>query len=190
MPAAADRTSDSSAAQEPSRTDAQEPTAAAPEPSAAPGDPLFREHLFPGIGMWIGAVLLGGALGLVVVPVHLPTAIVLAVVCIIALLVLVHQYSPVLEVTSEQFRLARARIDVELLGEAQVLRDEEWGLTIGQNFEPLAHHCVRGWTRSGIRVEVLDEQDPTTAWVASTRRPEDLALALRTAQQVQQRRSG
>lgn len=177
MSAAADRTADSSASQEPSAV-------------TSPGAPLFREHLFPGVGMWIGAVLLGGALGLVVVPLHLPTAIVLAVVCIIALLVLVHQYSPVLEVSSGQFRLGRARIDVELLGEAQVLRDEAWALTIGQDFEPLAHHCVRGWTRSGIRVEVLDEQDPTTAWVASTRRPEDLSLALRTAQQMQQRREG
>ena len=40
-------------------------------------------------------------------------------------------------------------------------------------------HQARPWHRE----KVLDEEDPTTAWVASTRRPEDLALALRTAQQ-------
>jgi len=102
-------------------------------------------------------------------------------------IVLLISYSPVLEVSDSRFRLGRARIDVTELGEPQVLRGEDWALTIGQDFEPLAHHEVRGWTRSGIRVEVLDPEDPTTAWVASTRRPEDLALALRTAQQQARR---
>src|SRR5699024_5076995 len=74
------------------------------------------------------------------------------------------------------------RIEVEMLGTPTVLRGEEWTRTIGQDFEPLAHHCVRGWTRSGLRVEVIDPEDPTTAWVASTRRPGGLALARRTAQ--------
>ncbi|MGO1284560.1 MAG: DUF3093 family protein, partial [Brachybacterium sp.] len=71
--------------------------------------------------------------------------------------------------------------------EVTVLHGEEWARTVGQDFEPLAHHCVRGWTRSGLRVEVLDDADPTTAWVASSRRPDDLALALRTAKQLQER---
>ncbi|WP_217349644.1 DUF3093 family protein [Herbaspirillum sp. VT-16-41] len=45
-----------------------------------------------------------------------------------------------------------------------------------------AHHCTRGWIHTGVRAEVLDDEDPTTAWIASSRRPEDLALALRAAQ--------
>ena len=77
---------------------------------------------------------------------------------------------------------------MDQLGAPQVLKGEDWALTIGQDFEPLAHHCVRGWTRSGLRIEVLDPEDPITAWVASTRRPDDLALALRTAQQLASRR--
>ena len=163
-----------------------------PLPAGAPpeGAALFRERVLPGIGWWIVAVSVGAALGLVLVPLHLTVSIVVVVVCVIVLLVLVYQYSPVLEVADGRFRLGRARIDVALLGEASVLRDEEWTRTIGQDFEPLAHHCVRGWTRSGLRVEVLDDEDPTTAWVASTRRPEDLALALRTAKQLQQRTDG
>ena len=86
--------------------------------------------------------------------------------------------------------MSRAQIEVELLGEPVALEAEQWALMIGQDFEPMAHHCVRGWTRTGLRVEVLDEEDPTTAWVASTRRPEDLALALRTAQRLHQRAEG
>ncbi len=154
-----------------------------PAPAGTEGaEPLFHERLLPGIGSWIIAVTLGGVLGLVLVPLNLTVAIVVAIVAILIALVLAVQYSPVLEVSGGQFRLGRARIDVALLGEPAVLTGEDWKLVIGQEFEPLAHYCVRVWAPSGIRVEVLDDEDPTTAWIASSRRPEDLALALRTAQ--------
>lgn len=174
MPAAADRTADPASPTPP------------PDASAQPS-PLFHERLLAGPGWWATAVAIGGAMGLILVPLSLVAAIAVAGVAIIALLVLLVQYSPVLEVDRGRFRLGRAQIDVGLLGEPTVLRGEEWARTIGQDFEPLAHHCVRGWVRHGLRVEVLDEEDPTTAWVASTRRPEDLALALRTAQRLQGR---
>lgn len=159
--------------------------AAADRPVPAPSaeQPLFREHLLPGVGGWLIAALISLALGLVVFPLSVTAAIVVAAVAMIVSLVVLFQYSPVLEVAGGRFRLGRARIGVEQLGEPTALHGEDWSRAIGQDFEPLAHHCVRGWTRAGIRVEVLDEEDPVTAWVASTRRPDDLVLALRTAQQ-------
>ena len=160
---------------------------AAPVSGSGAGTPLHRERLLPGVGAWVIGIAIGAALGLVIVPLHLGAAIALSAVSIVIAIVLLISCSPVLEVSDSRFRLGRARIDVTELGEPQVLRGEDWALTIGQDFEPLAHHEVRGWTRSGIRVEVLDPEDPTTAWVASTRRPEDLALALRIAQQQARR---
>src|SRR5699024_4265638 len=109
-------------------------------------------------------------------------AIVVGVVAIIALLVLVLLYSPVLEVADGLFRLGRARIVVEMLGTPTVLRGEEWARTIGQDFEPLAHHCGRGRPRRALRVEGIAPEERTTARVASPGRADDLALALRTAQ--------
>lgn len=151
-------------------------------PDPAQQQPLFRERVLPSPGAWIVVVALGSIVGLVMVPIHLTLAIVVGIVCIVIAIVLAVAYSPVLEVAEGRFRLGRAQIEASLLGEPEVLRGEDWQRTIGQDFEPLAHHCVRGWTRSGIRVEVLDTADPTSAWVASTRRPDDLALALRSAQ--------
>lgn len=173
MPAAADH------------SDAPAPPASSA--GAAQDGSLFHERLLPGPSLWIAAVAVGGALGLILVPLHLTVAIVVAAVAIVTAIALVVLYAPVLEVADGRFRLGRARIEVELLGEPTALEGEQWALTIGQEFEPLAHHCVRGWTRSGLRIEVIDQEDPTTAWVASTRRPQDLALALRTAQRLQER---
>lgn len=155
---------------------------ATPSSSSAAGT-LFREHVLPGPTAWIVSVAIGAALGLVLVPLSTVAAIAISAVSIIAAIVVVIVWSPVLVVADGQFRMGRARIEVELLGEPEVLEGEDWQHTIGQGFEPLAYHCVRGWTRTGLRAEVLDEEDPTTAWIASTRRPQDLALALRAAQQ-------
>lgn len=157
-----------------------------PTPAARPAAseaPLFRERLLPGPVGWIVTVILGSIFGLVLVPLNMTLALITGAVCIVIAIVLVFLYSPVLEVSGGRFLLGRARIDVSLLGEPTVLTGEDWAHTIGQGFEPLAHHCVRGWVHTGLRVEVRDEEDPTSAWVASTRRPDDLALALRSAQQ-------
>lgn len=158
-------------------------TPASPPARTTPGQgPLFRERLLPSPGTWIVVVALGSIIGLVLVPLNTTLALVVGIVCVVIAIVLAVLYSPVLEVSDGRFTLGRARIEVALLGDPEVLREEEWKNTIGQDFEPLAHHCVRGWVSSGIRVEILDEEDPTTAWVASSRRPDDLALAVRTAQ--------
>ncbi len=169
--------------------DPASPSTPLPDSADAPGEgtALFHERVLAGPGLWIAAVGVGAALGLILVPLHLTVAIIVGAVSILALLALVVVYSPVVEVADGWFRLGRARIEVQHLGEPTALSGEVWARTIGQDFEPLAHHCVRGWTRTGLRVEVLDEDDPATAWVASTRRPDDLVLALRTAQRLQAR---
>ena len=161
-----------------------------PEPSTAPtasatssaAAPSFHERLLPGIGAWIVIVVLGATFGVVLVPLSYTLAAVVGVIGVIALCALAYVTSPVLEVRDGQFTMGRARIPVRLLGEPVELRDQEWARAMGQDFEPMAHHCTRGWIHTGVRAEVLDDKDPTTAWIASSRRPEDLALALRAAQ--------
>lgn len=163
-------------------TPANDAASSSPRP-ASPTAPSYRERLLPSPGAWIVVVALGSIVGLVIVPLNSTLALIVAIVSIAIAIVLAVQYSPVVAVREGTFFVGRAQIDVGQLGEPAVLEGEEWKLLIGQDFEPLAYHCVRGWVHAGIRVDVLDEEDPTTAWVVSSRRPQDLVLALRTAQQ-------
>lgn len=149
-----------------------------------PSRPLFQERLLPGVGAWIVVAVVGLIVGVVLIPLSYAVAIAVGVIGLITACTLAYLTSPVLIVTESHFTMGRARIDVELLGEPTVLAGEDWQTTMSTGFEPLAHHCTRGWIHSGIRTEVLDDQDPITAWVCSSRRPEDLALALRTTQQA------
>lgn len=157
--------------------------AASPVP-ARPTAPVFHERLLPGPGAWIVIALLGATFGVILVPLSYTLAAVVGVLALAVACALAYVSSPVLEVRDGQLTMGRARIPVELLGEPVVLEGEQWERVMGQDFEPLAHHCTRGWIHSGVRMEVLDETDPTTAWVASSRRPEDLALAVRAARRT------
>ena len=156
-------------------------TRPAAAPASAAGTPLHRERLLPGIGTWIVIVAVGAMCGVVLVPLGATLALVVGLVGIVVAVVLGVLTAPVVEVSGGRLRAGRAQIEVGLLGTPEELEGEDWQRTMGVGFEPLAFHLTRGWIRSGLRAEVLDEGDPTTAWVLSTRRPEDLALALRSA---------
>lgn len=163
-------------------TSADDAASSSPRPASSSA-PLYRERLLPSPGAWVVVIALGSIVGLVIVPLNSLLALIVAIVSIAIAIVLAVLYSPVLEVSGGRFSLGRAQIDVAQLGDPAVLEGEDWRRMIGQDFEPLAYHCVRGWVHAGIRAEVLDDEDPTSAWVASSRHPEDLALALRAAQQ-------
>ncbi|MCL6423451.1 DUF3093 domain-containing protein [Brachybacterium sp. JHP9] len=156
----------------------------APGPAEDPAGsgPLYTERLTPGPGTWVVVVIAGAVLGVLLVPVSLTAALVTGIIGIIAACIAAWLTSPVIEVDADQLRLGRARIPVSLLGAPQALPRAQWDKVMSTGFEPLAFHCTRGWIHTGLRVPVLDPADPTPAWVASSRAPEDLALAITAAQ--------
>ena len=159
-------------------------TTASPRSVPATGGSPFQERLLPSVGTWVVFVVAGGALGLILVPVSPALAAVVAVVCVALAIVLGVATSPVVTVSEGMLTMGRSRIPVQELGESEVLTGQDWHHAMHEGFEPLAHHVTRGWIHSGLRVPVIDEEDPVTAWVVSCRRPEDLSLALRAAQRT------
>lgn len=163
-------------------SDASRPSPAArPAPAAAGSAPLFRERLLPSPGTWVVFVIGGAMFGVILVPLSTTIALVAGIIGIVVAVVLGVATAPVLSVDREGLIMGRARVEHDLLGEPEVLEGEDWARRMGVDFEPLAFHCTRGWIHSGVRVPLHDEDDPTSAWVASSRRPGDLALALRSA---------
>lgn len=90
--------------------------------------------------------------------------------------------APVLEVRAGELRAGRAHIDVDDLGEPVALDGDAARAALRAGWDPADHHVISPWTRAVVRVAVTDEQDPTPAWVVSTRRPRELAAAITAAQ--------
>jgi hypothetical protein len=142
--------------------------------------PAFHERLLPGAGA-LAAVVGAGLLALVILlPVDPVAAVVAAVVVAAAGVGWLLLGAPRLSVRDGELWAGRAHVPVTLLGEPTVLatreamRDE-----LGARLDARAHVLLRSWVPAGVRVPLHDPADPTPYWLLSTRRPEELAAALR-----------
>ena len=150
------------------------------DPTGTPS-PLHDERLWPSPGTWLVVPLLGVLVAVSLLPVGAVAALV-AVVVVLTVVVtgLVLASAPV-RVAGGELVAGPARIPVTLLGAAEPLRDADARHARGPGLDARAYLLLRGWVQPMVRVQVLDDQDPTPYWLVSTRRPEELARAIVTA---------
>jgi len=146
--------------------------------SDAGGDVLHAERVWPGIGTWVAAPALAALSGLAAAPLGLVVvAVVVAAVAALVVLGLAVN-TPTVVVTTTELRAGGARIPRSDLGAASGYDREDARQQRGPVLDARAHLVMRGWADGVVRVEVVDDDDPTPYWLISTRRPADLARAL------------
>ena len=145
----------------------------------APG--AYRERLLPSWWMWPVVVGLGIGFGLVVAPFGATVVVVVAAVMTVVLGVLLLGWTGTVAVTDGRFVAGRARIPVDVLGEAEALDAAAMRHARGVGLDARAYLYLRPWVDTGVRVAVDDPADPTPYWLVSTRRPEQVVAALARA---------
>lgn len=138
----------------------------------------YRERLLPGIGFFVAWLLIVPAVALIMFPINKQIAIPVAVILYVAIVIIFIALSPVLEVKDGMLRAGRASIPVELIGEITPLGSESLRLTIGPEADARNYLLVRGWIHLGLKLEIVDESDPTPNWILTSRKPLALAQAL------------
>ncbi|MGW6131600.1 DUF3093 domain-containing protein [Cellulomonas sp. NPDC055163] len=151
---------------------------AGPPGGRAPGGAAHDERLWPGPLGWFLAVAAAGLLTVALLPVHPGLAAGVGTVALVGSLTFAALTSPRVRVQDGELTAGRARIPVDLLGDARALDRDETRAALGPGLDARAYVCLRAWAGTAVRVEVLDPQDPTPYWLVSTRRPADLADAL------------
>jgi hypothetical protein len=142
----------------------------------------YSERLWPSVPVWLVVLLVAASGGLVVVKVAPPwLAAVVALACVAAAAWGLARSSATVAVTDGDLVAGRARIPVELLGEIEVLDAPAFTALRGPHADVRAYLCQRSWIPQGVRVAVVDARDPTPYWLVSSRRPNELAAALRRA---------
>ena len=138
------------------------------------------ERLWPSPGAWVACCAIALTAGFVPLPVVGVNGSLVAALAALALVVaaLVATATEV-RVQDGVLHAGRSRIPVALLGPAEPLTAEAMRAAMGPGLDARAHLVTRGWVRTGVRVPVLDPEDPTPYWLVSTRRPAQLAAALR-----------
>lgn len=142
----------------------------------------YRERLAPSLWLVAAAGVSAPMVALALAPLESTAALAggaLAAVVIIALMIV---SAPVVAVEEGRLRAGRAHIDTGLLGEPVVLVGASARHARGPGLSADSWHLVRGGIDGVVVVPVRDPDDPTRAWVLSSRTPDRLAGAIRRAQ--------
>jgi hypothetical protein len=143
---------------------------------------LFRERLTVPIMWWVLASLFALsvllAVGAYLGPVWgigtaLATVMVAAAIFISA--------AVVISIDAREIRIGRASIEHAYIASSQALAAEEARQRAGVGADARAHLVLRPYVRTAVEITLDDPQDPVPYWLVSTRRPQQLAAALREA---------
>lgn len=141
----------------------------------------YAERLTPSWWLWAAAVGLGLGLGLILVPIGLTAAATVFLGSCLVFVALLARSTPTVGVDGSTVVAAKARIPVELIGSVDVLDAAEMRRAHGPGLDARAFLCLRGWIPTGVRLHLVDPDDPTPYWVVSSRSPQAFARAVETA---------
>lgn len=85
------------------------------------------------------------------------------------------------QVSDQSLTAGRARIGTQHLRSVEALEPDRMRNIGGPGADARAYLLLRPYIKGGVRVELCDPADPTPYWLVSSRRPELLAQALRSA---------
>lgn len=142
----------------------------------------YRERLSPSLWALVAAAVCGPMAALVLAPVDRTVALVAGAVVGVGVVAALIALSPRVEVRDGVLYAGPAHIDADLLGEPVATTGEEARQARGAKVDRRAWMLLRGGIDGVVTVPVVDPDDPTPAWVISTRTPDRLAAAIRRAQ--------
>ena len=140
--------------------------------------PLFRERLFPSLGVHLALALSAPMVYLAALPISSALAAVLGMAVPILLVLLANLMAPVIELSHEDLRAGRMTVPLSAVGEATAFSGDEARLQRGPQLSPNAQKLFRGDIDGVIRIEIKDPEDPTDYLLISSRRAGELARAL------------
>lgn len=153
----------------------------APAPTTA--TPRFTERL--GVPWWWWPIGLGlAALGAAEIGLGAPGPrgwVPFAVLLPLTAAVLVWSLSLRVRVTGDEFQVSDARLPLRFVREVVAIDAAGRRELLGPAGDRLAFPVLRPWIGTAVQVVLDDPEDPTPYWLVSTRKPLQLAEALREA---------
>jgi len=133
---------------------------------------VYRERIWPGVGLPGFLLFMGVSLAIAFQRAYQgKVGLIITIASALLASAVTFASAPMLEISSSELRLGKARIARSYLGKVAILNADQTQHALG----PGAHAGALTVTRSGIKatvlVEILDENDPHPYWMFSTRGP-------------------
>lgn len=141
----------------------------------------YRERVWAPIVWWIVGLGITATLAVAVIAYVEPARGIPFVVLGFALVIVgLLAYTLRIEIRDGELLVGRYRLEREYLGPVAALDGEATATALGPAAERDVLFVTRPFVRTAVRVGIDDAADPHPAWIVTTRRPEELAAALRT----------
>lgn len=142
----------------------------------------YRERVTPGLAGFAIGLLVIPAILLVCAPINAMVGPLVAVTAYFGYCVTLLISSPRVEIANGCLRVSSASIPVRFIGDPVPYDTREAARrAAGVDLDVRAWMCLRGWCPTSIKIPVVDDRDPVPYWLCSTRRPRELAAAIRQA---------
>ena len=142
---------------------------------------IYRERLWPAPWLFISTALVIPASLLVFLPINTTAGIVVAIVLYLGIVTILLLSTPAISVTDSEFVAGKARVPLSVVGEVTGWSHDDARLERGQRLDARAYLLIRGWIDPVVRIQLVDEHDPTPYWLVSSRRPADVIDAISEA---------
>lgn len=144
--------------------------------------PVFKERLWPSLGMWVFAFIMTFSLGVAYGQAYgSELGIVVGISTTVAVAIGVVVNTPLIQIDELNFRAGRARLPLRFVGQVKQLDDLQSRRARSTDANSNAHFQLRGGIKNSVIVEVIDPEDPHPYWQVSTRKPDELIAALTAA---------
>jgi hypothetical protein len=143
------------------------------------GDPTFRERLWPSWWLWLVTFVLAGTLGIAVgVAAGAGAGWIVALGGLGVTWWALWRGAWVVAVEAAELRVGPVRLPLSSIGRSAALDAAAARRLRGVEADARAFTVLRPWITTGVRVDLLDDVDPTPYWLVACRRPQALAEAL------------
>lgn len=140
----------------------------------------YRERVAPPLAWWIIGLGITATLCVAVIAyVELPVALTFTCFAFAAVIAGLLAYAARIEVRDGELRVGRYRLEREYIGEVRALDARQTDEAFGPHADRDALFVSRPYVRTSVRVGIDDAADPHPAWLVASRRPEELAEAIR-----------
>jgi len=142
----------------------------------------YRERLSPSLWMLVTAAVLAPMVMLVFTPLGSLLGLLIGAAAALALIGALIFGSPSVRVEGTTLYAGRAHIDARFLGEVTEYTGEEARTARGSALPARGWHLLRGGIDGVVVVQNTDPDDPIPSWTISSRTPDRLAVAIRSAE--------
>jgi hypothetical protein len=139
---------------------------------------LYKERTLPSLSFLAATLFIPLALFVIALPFSEVAGLIAAMLSLTITWIAVWISSPVTTLRSEYFQVDKARIETKFLGSAQAIQGVDVFNERGPLLDARAFTRFQFGVKQLVKVEIVDDLDPTPYWLIATRSAEVLAASI------------